>query len=79
MHDQLVPPREVGAYWVEHVLRHGGAKHLQSKAKDVPFYQLYLLDVWAFLFASLSLTIFVIYKSVFWIFSRISAVKLKTQ
>jgi glucuronosyltransferase len=51
MHDELMPSRKVAAYWVEHVLRHGGPKHPQSK--DMPFYQVYLLDFWLFLFVSL--------------------------
>lgn len=51
MKDELMPAKEVAAYWVEHVLRHGGAQHLQSKAKEMPFYQLYFLDVWLFLFS----------------------------
>ena len=43
MHDEIMPSRKV-------VLRHGGSKHPQSKG--MPFYQLYLLDVWLFLLGS---------------------------
>ncbi|XP_059353346.1 UDP-glucosyltransferase 2-like [Daphnia carinata] len=77
MRDQLVPSREVAAYWVEHVLHQGGTKHLQSI--DMPFYQLYLIDVWLFLFASLSLLAFVNYKIAAVIVRRLSTAKLKTQ
>lgn len=51
MKDELVPAKDVAVYWIEHVIRHGGTKHLQSKAKDMPFYQLYMLDVWALIVA----------------------------
>ena len=49
MRDELIPGKDVAAYWIEHVLRHGGTKHLQLSGKDMPFYQRYLLDVFAFL------------------------------
>ena len=49
MRDELLPGKEVAAYWIEHVLRHGGTKHLQLSGKDMPFYQRYLLDVLLFL------------------------------
>jgi glucuronosyltransferase len=51
MKDELVPAKDVAVYWIEHVIRHGGTKHLQSKAKDMPFYKLYMLDVWALIVA----------------------------
>jgi len=49
MRDELMPAKDIGAYWVEHVLRQKGTKHLQLAGKDMPFYQRYLLDVIAFL------------------------------
>ena len=45
----MIPGKDRAVYWVEHVLRHGGAKHLQLSSKKMPFYQKYLLDVWLFL------------------------------
>ena len=49
MKDEMIPGKDRAVYWVEHVLRHGGAKHLQLSSKNMPFYQKYLLDVWLFL------------------------------
>ena len=49
MRDELMPSKELGTYWIEHVLRHNGAKHLQLAGKDLPFYQKYLIDVILFL------------------------------
>jgi len=47
--DELVPSKETAAYWIEHVIRHNGTKHLQLSSKHMPFYQRYLLDVALFL------------------------------
>ena len=81
MKDELVPAKDVAVYWIEHVLRHGGTKHLQSKAKDMPFYQLYMLDVWALLVASFILTIYATYRVVSCIKNRCLSrkIKVKTQ
>lgn len=49
MRDEPMPGRDLAIYWVEHVLRHGGAKHLQIAAKDVPLYQRHMIDVSLFL------------------------------
>ncbi|CAL8107615.1 unnamed protein product [Orchesella dallaii] len=38
-------PLEKAVYWVEYVLRHKGAPHLRSAARDLNFVQYYLLDV----------------------------------
>lgn len=50
MRDVFAPSREVGAYWVEYLLRHGSTRHLQTRSKDMPLYQVYMLDAWAFIF-----------------------------
>ena len=49
MRDELIPAKDVAVYWIEHVLRNAGTRHLQSSAKNMPFYQQYLIDVWLFL------------------------------
>lgn len=43
--DQKETPLERAVYWTEYVLRHKGATHLQSPAKDFGVLQYYLLDV----------------------------------
>lgn len=48
--DELIPGVDVSVYWIEHVLRYKGAKHLQSASRNLPFYVNYLLDIWLFLF-----------------------------
>ncbi|KAK6621421.1 hypothetical protein RUM44_001228 [Polyplax serrata] len=36
-------------YWIEYVIRHKGAPHLQSKVQELTWYQVYLLDVIGFI------------------------------
>lgn len=45
LRDQKETPLERGIYWTEYVIRHKGAYHLQSPAKDLNFFQYYLIDV----------------------------------
>ncbi|KAJ3662447.1 hypothetical protein Zmor_006797 [Zophobas morio] len=45
LRDQKETPLERAVYWTEYVLRHNGAKHLQSPAKNMGVIQYYLLDV----------------------------------
>ena len=59
--------REAAAYWVEHVLRHGGTMHLQSPGKNMPFYQRHLLDVFGFLSLLFSIVLFISYRFIRWI------------
>ena len=38
------PPREIAAYWIEHVLEFGG-EHLRSASQDMPVYEFLMLDI----------------------------------
>lgn len=55
-HDRPVKPKDLAVYWVEYVVRTGGALHLRSLALSVPWYQRYLLDIFA-LFAAVLLVV----------------------
>ena len=57
MRDELMPGQELAAYWIEHVLRHNGTKHLQLASKNLPFYKRHLIDVISFLVALVFLTL----------------------
>jgi hypothetical protein len=50
------------AYWVEYVIRHGGAPHLRVAGVDLPWYKYMLVDVIAFISAILLLTVYVFSK-----------------
>lgn len=59
MQEEIMPGKDVAAYWIEYVIRHGGTKHLQLASKGMPFYQRHLLDV-----ALLSFVIAIVFFSV---------------
>ncbi|KAK7865280.1 hypothetical protein R5R35_012576 [Gryllus longicercus] len=59
--DEQQTPLERAVFWSEYVLRHKGAPHLQSAAKDLNFIQYFLLDVLAFIFLIPALLITVLY------------------
>jgi len=79
MKDEMKPGREVAVYWIEHVLRHGGTKHLQNRAKHLPFYKRHLLDVWLFLSVVLAISIFINIKIFFWLVGKIKTPHRKTK
>ncbi|XP_046665677.1 UDP-glycosyltransferase UGT5-like [Homalodisca vitripennis] len=58
--DQPEPPLERALYWVQYVLRHRGAPHLQSAAKDLSFIQYFMLDTVAALLVTLYVLVLVI-------------------
>lgn len=47
--DRQNTPHETTLYWIEYVIRHNGAPHLRSAANNLNFWQLHLIDVYAFL------------------------------
>ncbi|XP_065364275.1 UDP-glycosyltransferase UGT5-like isoform X3 [Calliphora vicina] len=51
--DRPMTPRQLVRYWVDYVIRHKGAKHMQSPAINMPWWQLYSVDVIAFLLSIL--------------------------
>lgn len=44
-HDQPVTPLDTAVYWVEFVMRHGGAKHLRLASHDLNWFQYHSIDV----------------------------------
>ncbi|XP_037926300.1 UDP-glucosyltransferase 2-like isoform X3 [Hermetia illucens] len=65
--DRPMSPKDTAAYWIEYVIRHRGAKHMQSPAVHMNFIQLYGLDVFAFLFVIL----YVVFKVLFFVFRKV--------
>ncbi|XP_063921670.1 UDP-glycosyltransferase UGT5-like [Zophobas morio] len=79
-HDRLVGPMETAVYWVEYVIRHGGAPHLKVAGVDLPWYKYMLVDVGLFILATLVFSLFVfckITKSIFSLCSKPKVQKLK--
>lgn len=61
MRDEMVPGKDLAAYWIEYILRHGSTQHLQVASKDLPFYQKHLIDVTLFLITIFLTVIYIIY------------------
>ncbi|XP_017771594.1 PREDICTED: UDP-glucuronosyltransferase 2A3-like [Nicrophorus vespilloides] len=59
--NQEMNPMDKAVFWVEHVIKHGGAKHMKSMATELKWYQYMLLDVFAFLGAILLIAFGLIY------------------
>lgn len=55
LRDQPLKPIDNAMFWIEHVIRHKGAAHFKCAAQDLTWYQLYLVDVFAFTFGVLTL------------------------
>lgn len=43
--DQPVTPLDTAVYWVEFVMRHGGAKHLRLASHELNWFQYHSIDV----------------------------------
>lgn len=53
--DQPGHPVERTVYWIEYILRHRGARHLQAAVYQLSFWQYFLLDVAAVLLLAAAL------------------------
>ncbi|XP_071504891.1 UDP-glucuronosyltransferase 2B9-like [Diadema antillarum] len=42
--DRPMKPADTAAFWIEHVIKHGG-EHLRPPTLDMSFYQIYMLDI----------------------------------
>lgn len=79
MRDSVMPGDDIACYWIEYVLRHGGAEHLQLASKDMPLYQVYLIDIWLFLGAVAFFTIYLDILIVRCLLKKCRPQKIKTQ
>ena len=62
VYDQPIPSLEKALFWIEHVIRHKGAKHLEFKGKHVPVHQTFCLDFVAIFLVILISTVFISWK-----------------
>ncbi|XP_049809467.1 UDP-glucosyltransferase 2-like [Schistocerca nitens] len=66
-------------WWIEYVLRHNGAPHLRSAAKDLTWYQYLLLDVIAFVLAVVVIFCIALYSIARFLISKVfKSKKLKS-
>ncbi|XP_046387526.1 UDP-glycosyltransferase UGT5-like isoform X2 [Ischnura elegans] len=73
--DQPQTPLQRGVFWVEHVLRHGGAPHLRSSAMDLSWFEYHLVDVMAVIFAGVLVGFYIFYRVCLGIVSILCASK----
>ncbi|XP_031828486.1 UDP-glycosyltransferase UGT5-like [Nomia melanderi] len=71
LHDLPQHPMDLAMWWIEHAIRHKGAKHIRSHFQDMEIYKIHHIDIFAVfvVFCILSLTITllvpcVIYRSI---------------
>ena len=66
--DNLIDPLEAAAFHIEYVIRHKGARHLESPAKRLAWYEYYLIDVFAFIAVGLVTILYMVAKLLQWCF-----------
>ncbi|XP_076006897.1 UDP-glucuronosyltransferase 2C1 [Genypterus blacodes] len=59
-HDRPISPLDEAVFWIEHTLRHKGAKHLRVKAHELTWYQYHCLDVLVF-FLTIALILILVF------------------
>lgn len=72
VYDQPITSLEKAIFWIEYVVRHNGAKHLEFKAKNVPFHQKYCLDFIAIFLVLSFATIYLSWKILTKVFKSFS-------
>ncbi|XP_049325748.1 UDP-glucuronosyltransferase 2C1-like isoform X1 [Astyanax mexicanus] len=60
--DVPVKPLDNAVFWIEHVMRHGGAPHLRTESYKMPWYSYHSVDVLLFLLSVVSLIVFITYR-----------------
>ncbi|XP_012232546.2 UDP-glycosyltransferase UGT5-like [Linepithema humile] len=60
LRDLPYDPLDNAVWWTEHVIRHKGAPHLRNKSRDMPWYQILLLDIMAVVIGAIILVVLVI-------------------
>ncbi|XP_038660358.1 UDP-glucuronosyltransferase 2A1-like isoform X6 [Scyliorhinus canicula] len=61
-HDRPMSSLDQAVFWIEFVMRHGGAQHLRPAAHSLSWYQYHCLDVIAFLCACVAAVVFLLTK-----------------
>jgi len=69
--DQPDKALDRAVFWVEYVLRHQGAVHLRSAARDLNFFQYHSLDVLGLIFGVLGLVLYIIFATIRFIFRKL--------
>lgn len=62
--DEIVHPMDEAMWWIEHVLKFRGAKHLKSQVVNMSWSQYLLLDVFGVLIAGVATLLFLFYVAI---------------
>jgi len=73
MRDQLERPLDRAVYSIEYVIRHGGARHLRTAARDLTLFQRGMLDIILILALAGLILAAVIYWTLRWLVRRLLA------
>ncbi|XP_067300606.1 UDP-glucuronosyltransferase 2A3-like [Pseudorasbora parva] len=65
--DVPVKPLDNAIFWIEFVMRHKGAAHLQTESHKMPWYSYHSVDVILFLVSAVSLIILIIYMTIMYL------------
>lgn len=60
--DQPMTGLEKAIWWIEYVIRNNGAPYLQNPRASVSWAEFLILDVFAFLFGVLIVSLYILYK-----------------
>ncbi|XP_030847019.1 UDP-glucuronosyltransferase 2B7-like [Strongylocentrotus purpuratus] len=74
--DRPLTPANTAAFWIEHVMKHGGG-HLHPPTHNLAFFQIYLLDIAAFGILLVVILFFIIKRAMRWCCCRKKIVKSK--
>ncbi|XP_061114675.1 UDP-glucuronosyltransferase 1-2-like [Conger conger] len=78
--DRPIEPLDSGLFWIEYVMRHGGAAHLRTESYRMPWYAYHNLDVLALLLGSAMALLLLISVTCRCLFQRLCRVrKVKQQ
>ena len=59
--DQPQTPLDRAVFWVEYVIRHKGAHHMRSAARDLNIIQFYCLEVISVIIGAIVLLVYIFY------------------
>ncbi|XP_051993435.1 UDP-glucuronosyltransferase 2C1-like [Xyrauchen texanus] len=76
--DVPVKPLDNAIFWIEFVMRHKGAAHLQTESYKMPWYTYHSVDVILFLLSALSLIVLTTYEVIRYLCCRMCVRKQKT-
>jgi len=69
--DQPDQPLDRAVFWTEYVLRHQGATHLRSAARDLNFFQYHSLDVIFLLFTIIWIALHLMFAGLRWVVRKV--------